>query len=57
MYLSPISVRQVGFFEIFTFFLENYDPPECICRLLLSDECVDDFGVRHEAGQARHEAL
>ncbi len=36
-------------FSNFYFFFENYNLPKCICRLFLSDECVDDFGVRHKA--------
>ncbi len=36
------------FFQNFDFFPENYDLSECICRLFLSDERVDDFGARHE---------
>ncbi len=44
-----------GFFEILTFFFfENYNLSECICRLFLSDECVDEFGAWHKA---RHETL
>ncbi len=34
-------------FSKFWLIFENYDLPECICNLFLSDECVDDFGARH----------
>ncbi len=46
--------QNFGFFRNFDFFFfENYDLPECICRLFLSDECVDDFGARHETTARR----
>ncbi len=40
-------VSKFCFFWNFDFF-KNYDLSDCICRLFLSDECVDDFGVQHE---------
>ncbi len=51
------------FFKILGFFFQNFEffffrkllLCKCICRLFLSDECVHDFGVRHEA-RARRDA-
>ncbi len=42
------------FFRNFDFFLnENHDFLKCTCHLFLSDKCVDDFGMRHEATARR----